>query len=233
MKKSIAITALTLMSGTAMAGFEAERIGFMGVNNAFQIDNTANGGGVDTFRAGQFLFQYTDVGGDRGIGQFAGGTFTTFCIELQFVVNGPQPYDINEISDAPDPSPGPGGPQYDQADENEVNAVIAAAIGLGWLNYDISVNTATNAQLAAVQGMIWEVVLDSSVVTVINAGVAAELTILQAAIALDPNATTPFLFAMTSADSQDQLFMVPMPMAAWAGLFTLGGLAGVKRLRRR
>lgn len=234
MKKSIAIAALAATSGAALAGFDAQWTNLYGVNNAIRIDNTGTGGSINqTFNAGHFEFTYTDVGGDRGIGQFAGGTFRTFCIELQQIGAGSQSYDIDAIHNAPNPSPGAGGPQYDMADEAEVNGVMAAAISLGWINEDLSLASATNHQLAAIQGMIWKVVLDDAVVTGENAGVAAQMAILEAAYLSDPFATVDNLRAMTNADSQDQLFIVPVPTAALAGLMTLGGIAGVGRMRRR
>jgi len=79
--------------------------------------------------------------------------------------------------------------------------------------------------------MIWKVVLDEAVVTG-NGSVATEMAALQVEIDMDPSATVSGLVAMLNADSQDQLFIVPLPTAAFAGLMMLGGLAGAKRLRR-
>ena len=232
MKNSIAIAAIVLASGNAIAGFEAERVTLQGVGDAIRIDNTGFGGVLnDTFNAGHMIFEYTDVRGVRGIGQFAGGTFATFCIELQSIANGSQSYEINSISNAPNPSPGLGG-AYDSADEAEVNAVVAAAIRLGWINSDLSLNAASDHQLAAIQGMIWKVVFDEAVVTGENATVASHMATLQAEIDLDPNATVDNLRAMVSADSQDQLFVASLPTAAFAGLVTLAGIGGYKRIRR-
>ena len=39
--------------------------------------------------------------------------------------------------------------------------------------------------------------------------------------------------AMLNATTQDQLFIVPLPTAAFAGLLTLGGLGAFSRIRRR
>ncbi len=231
MKKAIVMSvALAAAAGAASAGFDAEYNGYTGVAAGVHINN---GGFVNQdFNAGHNNFTYTDVGGDRGTGQFAGGSFSTFCIELQNTLVGSRTYDLAGITDSPNPSPGAGGPQYDSADEAEVNAVIAAAIRLGWINSDLSAGAnATNTRLAAIQGQIWKVVLDTSTVTG-NGAVATEMGALQTEIANDPNATVNGLVAMLNADTQDQLFVVPLPTAALAGLLTLGGLAGVKRLRR-
>ena len=230
----LTVTAVAVSSGFAMAGFDAQFMGIHGVNNAIHIDNTGTGGSTNqTFNAGHFNFVYTDMGGQRGGGQFSGGSFSTFCIELQEIANGSNSYDVTQINNAPNPAPGEGGPQYDSADASEVNAVVAAAIRLGWLNADLSLAAATAHQLAAIQGQIWTVVLDDAVVTAANAGVGVQMAALQAEIANDPTARVHGLGAMVNAGSQDQLFIVPLPTAAFAGLMTLGGIAGFKRLRNR
>ena len=235
MKNRTLITGLALAAscGMAFAGFDAEHTGITGVNNSVHIDNTGSGGLINLdFNAGHNNFVYTDVGGQRGAGQFSGGSFSTFCLELQTTLNGSRSYDVDLIRNSPNPSPGNGGPQYDLADEAEVNAVVAAAISLGWINSDLSAGAgATNTRLAAIQGMIWKVVLDEAVVTG-NGSVGTAMATLQGEIDLNPNATVSGLRAMLNADTQDQLFIVPLPTAAFAGLLTLGGLAGVKRMRR-
>ena len=233
MKKSTIICAsLAMLSGTALAGFDAEHTGLTGVVDGVHINNTGTGGFINfDFDAGHNNFVYTDVGGQRGGGQFSGGSFSTFCIELQNTLGGSRSYDVTDIHNSPNPAPGNGGAQYDMADEAEVNAVVAAAIRLGWINSDLSAASATNTQLAAIQGQLWKVVLDDAVVTG-NGSVATEMLALQNEIANDPSATVSGLVAMLNANTQDQLFIVPLPTAALAGLLTLGGLAGVKRLRR-
>lgn len=232
-RAAIVITVLAASCGLAAAGFDAEHTGLTGVADGVNVNNTGSGGFINMdFDAGHNNFDYTDVGGDRGAGQFSGGSFSTFCIELQNTLTGSRSYDVASIHDSPNPAPGNGGAQYDLADEAEVNAVVAAAIRLGWINSDLSAAAgATDARLAAIQGQIWKVVLDEAVVTG-NGAVATEMSALQAEIALDPSATVAGLRAMLNADSQDNLFIVPLPTAAFAGLLTLGGLAGVKRLRR-
>ena len=233
MKKAMIMSVmLASATGVAVAGFDAEFTGLTGVANAININNTGTGGFINfDFDAGHNNFDCVG-GGDRGAGQFAGGSFSTFCIELQNTLTGTRSYDVTGIQNSPNPSPGNGGPQYDSADEAEVHAVVAAAIRLGWINSDLSAGAnATNVRLAAIQGQIWKVVLDLAVVTG-NGTVGSEMAALQSEIDNDPSATVAGLRAMLNADTQDQLFVVPLPTAALAGLLTLGGLAGVKRLRR-
>ena len=229
----IASVVVSASCGLTLAGFDADYTGMTGVADSININNTGSGGFINLdFAAGHNNFVYTDVGGMRGNGQFSGGSFSTFCLELQNTLSGSRSYDVTDIQNAPNPSPGNGGPQYDLADEAEVHAVVAAAIRLGWINSDLSAGAgATNTRLAAVQGMLWKVVLDEAVVTG-NGTVGTAMGELQTEIDLDPSATVAGLKAMLNADSQDQLFVVPLPTAAFAGLLTLGGLAGVKRMRR-
>ena len=237
MKKTNLIVAIAL-AGTAslaIADFEATYLGLTGAGSV-HIDTTGSGGFVNQdFDAGHLEFAYTNSGtdgGQRGIGQYSTGTFSSFCIELQNIRTGDYVYNVDSIDSGPNPAPGAGGPAYDSADEAEVHAVIAAAIRLGWINNDLSANVVTGMQLSAIQGQIWKVVLDNAVVSG-NGAVATEMLALQAEIANDPSATVAGLQAMLNAETQDQLFVVPLPTAVFAGLMTLGGLAGFKRLRNR
>ncbi len=225
-----------MSSGFAVAGFDATYLGRTGVDAAIQIDNTGTGGFVNqSFGAGHLGFAYTDVGGDRGAGQFSGGSFNTFCIELQNILGTEQSYEVDSIENGPNPEIGAGGPAYDAADAAEVNAVVAAAISMGWLNNDLSANSATNAQLAGIQGMIWKMVLDDAVVEAAagQTDVATAMSDIQNHLDNNTWGSVNGLRAMLNANTQDQLFVVPLPTAALAGLITLGGLAGFSRLRRR
>lgn len=232
--KYVAAAALVVASSGALAGFDADFTGLYGRIDGIRVDTTGYGGTLnETFNAGQFLFDYTDVGGDRGIGQFSGGSFATFCIELQSIASGSTSYDIDRVSNAPNPSAGGGQGPYDPADEAEVSAVLAAAVDLGWLNWDLSATgSLTKDQAAAIQGLIWKVVFDNADVTAETAGIAAQMAILETEYNANPSGSIDHLYAMISADSQDQLFIVPLPTAALAGLMTLAGIGGIKRLRR-
>jgi len=225
MKMKITTLAVVLASGAAQAGFVADFNGVTGINNGVQINGV-------TQNAGHYNWTYDGAPESPAAGQFQSGSFSSFCIELQGVGQN-RPYTVTDIRNGPNPSTSNSGP-YDIADELEVKRVIAAAQGLGWLNYDLSSNGATNAQLAAIQAKIWEAVLDDSTVTVSNASIQTAVTQIENWLADANNAGiyARGLRAMVSATSQDQLFVLPVPTAAFAGLFTLGGLAGVKRLRR-
>ncbi|MFG0244505.1 MAG: hypothetical protein ACF8MF_00450 [Phycisphaerales bacterium JB052] len=233
MKKTMATVAIVLASGSAFASFDAQYDSRTGRGSAFEItfNHPTDGPTTVIYGAGHMNFHYTDVGGDRGIGQFSGGSFSTFCIELQNTTGGaPRSYDIDYIRNAPDPAPGNGGPGYDYSDEVEVHAILAAAIDAQWINSDLSAGAlATDTRLAAIQGLIWEAVLDEATVVSLHANVTAAMNDL----VIDPNARVAGLRAMVNSGVQDQLYIVPLPTAAFAGMLTLAGLGGYKRLNRK
>lgn len=205
---------------------------------SFQADFTNYTGTTDiqinsnTQPGGHMGFVYTGPIPGAAVGQFENPTFNTFCIEMQSVNPGPSTYDVVKISQAPNPTSGNPDAPYTVGDEDEVHAVVAAAITLGWINNDLSSNGATNAQLAAIQAGIWDVLFDSRTITA-SGQTATDLGTLMAAVAADPTARVTGLHAMVSALGQDQLYVIPLPPAALAGLATLGLVAGVSRLRRR
>ncbi|MFK7883232.1 MAG: VPLPA-CTERM sorting domain-containing protein [Phycisphaerales bacterium] len=222
----MALLALAASAGAATAAdFMAEFEDIHGRNQSILIDGVAQ-------NAGHMEYTYSGPIPTNAVGQFRNNTFFTFCIELQQVSRNPEPWDIRSISDAPNPASSNGGMPYGSSDEQEVHAVMAAAISLGWLNSDLSLGTASQNELAAIQGMIWKVLFDGSTVEGNTGGVIASMATLEAAAAADPNARVQNLRAMSNPDAQDQLYIVPLPTAALAGLAMLGGLAGA-RLRRR
>lgn len=225
MKKSLALSAIVLASGSAMASFDASYTGFDGVSGAFEINGR-------TYAAGHINYAY-DGAGDRGIGQFADGSFSSFCIELQDVAGGSRTYDIIDLESAPQGS----GDDYDSDDVIEVSRVLHAAVAEGWINSDLSKGAGvTNTQLAAIQGLIWQNLFDGASFSILDGSVSSAMGVLQARIdnyvINDSHTSFSGLRAMVNGDVQDQLFVVPLPPAALAGLITLGGIAGVKRLRR-
>ena len=251
MKKCTVVAAAVVAasSGLAFAQFDAFYDGSQSrlVGGAFDItwaaagtyDGVAHSTGdlIGTYSAGSLAYTY-DGSGERGIGQYAGGSFSGFCIELQNIAGGTRTYDVIEIQGAPNPAPGLGGDGYDILDQIEVKAVVAAAINLGWISSDLSAaGTVSNGQLAAIQGMIWAMVFDDAVVTANYAFVGGYMQDIQDRIDFmvlnGMNQNVAGLRAMVNANSQDQLYVVPLPPAAFAGLLTLGGLAGFSRLRRR
>jgi len=229
MNKSMTMTAALVIAGTSglalASDFSAEFVGRIGVAEAVTIDG-------ETYAAGMWGFDYTSARPGDTAGQFSGDRFYTFCIELQDINSGSQDYDLGEISEAPNPVSSNGGVPYGEADMQEVNAVVAAAIRMDWINSDLSRVAGTSPeQLAAVQGAIWAVLFDGSTVAGIG-DVATWMDSLMAEAASDPTAQVSGMLAMSSAGTQDQLFIVPLPPAAFAGLLTLGGIAAASRIRR-
>jgi len=226
------IALVGLSAGVASADFSAKWDSVSGDST-----DTVTVGGT-TYRAGHLTFTYVGASGERGRGQYASGNFSGFCIELQFIAgHSTQSYSVNDIRNAPDPD---NVRAYDQADENEVNAVLLAAISLDWINDDLSLKNADGHQLAAIQGWIWKVLFDdindgvnNNTSTIWGNGQASvEMTNLFNVIDFNSSDRVHGLRAMLSPDTQDQLFVVPLPTAALAGLMTLGSLAGYSRLRR-
>jgi hypothetical protein len=258
----LSAAAIALSSGMAMAEFDAAysfadselrgaAIKIVWASDGSYTDsdtgdtvNYSAGDLIGTYSAGLLAYDYvngTDGSDDNGNGQFESGQFSTFCIELQGIRSGPYTYNVDDISNGPNPEPDGtptndpyvSGPAYDAADQAEVEAVIAAAVSLGWINKDLSKAGATTDQLAAIQGLIWSRLFDDTVVTGNLNPVRDAMEDLEAEIALDPNATMPNLRAMLNADTQDQLYIIPLPTAVFAGLLTLGGMGGYSRMRRR
>lgn len=197
--------------------------------------------GFGSSAAGYMNHTYNASSPRPGIGQFENANFSTFCIEIQGVQGGFRDFDIVQIDDAPNP-----GSSYGTARADLVHAAIKAAINLGWINKDLSLNTGTNAQIAAIQAAIWSAVSSTSPGAVSfsdDSSVAgsADITeadnayslLLSTAAGFAPGTRVSGLRAMVNSGSQDMLYVVPLPPAAFAGLATLVGVAGVARLRRR
>lgn len=224
----MALVAVAGTTGFASAGadFVAEFEGIFGRNESILIDGEA-------INAGHMEHTYEGAIPTNAVGQFRNETFFTFCIELQDTSRDPEGWTIQKVGEAPNPVSSNGGVPYGAGDEAEVHAVLAAAIRLGYINSDLSAGSeGGRTEFAGIQGMIWKVLFDDSTVEGANAPVSAVMAAIEAEVLNDPSGRVDGLRAMTNPDAQDQLFVVPLPTAALAGLAMLGGLAGA-RLRRR
>lgn len=181
-----------------------------GIGGAITVNNEVLGGTYDrSIYAGHLDFEYQDTNGVRGAGQFASGSFETFCMELQDVSTAPREYTVRSIADAPIPAGGNLIPPYDEADEAQLNAALAAAVRLGWINADLSSNAdTTNIRRAAIQGVIWQVLFDGASVEPTSTDIGDLMDAITAEAAAAPSDTIPGLRAMTSPVSQDILFVV-------------------------
>lgn len=239
MKTIVCSTALlAATSGAALAGdFWAQQSGFTGGGGITVVD----GDSVSrTVSGGHIEFTY-GVGGSpagQASGQFVGpqgSTFSTFCIEIDQGAGGLKMFDIVDLAAAPNPATGgnPNDPNpYGNTIATNISKVVAAAIGLNWINADLSVNTATNTQLAAIQGEIWKAIYGN--VSYSSGAMGTQASTLASTVTAGTyGSVVSGLRAMVASNGQDQLYVVPLPPAAFAGLATLAGIAGVSRLRRR
>jgi hypothetical protein len=197
---------------------------------------------------GHITFTYGAGGSAQGAtGQFQGGQgaqFSTFCIELgQFVSGSDMPFALDDLENAPNPaSGGPGNTTYGAAIEQLINNVLAQAIAWDWIRNDLGSDTnTTTVRLAAVQAAIWAAIYgqgnmsfvgDSTTIVQDGETVASAYGLLIASLNTDVQVTGRFIAALNGGQ-QDLLYVVPLPPAAFAGLATLVGVAGVARIRRR
>jgi len=168
-------------------------------------------------------------------GSRTGESFNTFCIELgEFAANGSATYDIIDLADAPDP-----GAYYGQARADAVSAIVANAYAMGWIDSQLQATDpgASDylAKMGAIQAAIWEALgstfdVNSSSTT---AAVRTQYNALTNISSFDGNRRMIGLRAAVAAGQQDMLFIVPLPTGALAGLTLLGGIAGVRTVRRR
>ncbi|MCC5821690.1 MAG: hypothetical protein LAT64_00205 [Phycisphaerales bacterium] len=238
MKNIVGMTAvLAATSGLALAtDFDA-----IYISNTPSSSVNVNG---NNFNASHIEFEYAAGSGSPAggaAGQFVGGAghrFNTFCIEIdQFVQGSPRTYKIVNLSSAPAPlsganNPNPGQP-YGFQIATRIQQVVAQAVAAGYINSDLSVNTVTNQQLAGIQGAIWAAIYGYGNTSASNATVQGVIDALTDNGAFTTGGSVSGLRAAVSNNAQDLLYVVPLPPAAFAGLATLFGVAGVARLRRR
>lgn len=218
------------------------------------------GGAFNTF-AGAFRHEF--AGPATGLGSaLVGQTLQTYCIELEPVNNQFQPCEIEDVADAPNDAPGNpnfNGP-YGALREARVHAVIGAAFLAGWIDSRMQL-TASAQQAgrgAAIQLLVWESLFEPGSAAapsgwnlgagnfVVNSGFSTGLGLANGLIAsvntlFSANYVFGGLRAVTGATNaqgghtniQDQLVVVPLPPAAWAGLGTLSAVFGLSYIRRR
>lgn len=221
--------------------------------SSFTVDRDnsldALSGGISVFGVGRTgghigLVYNPDPAPGTGSGQFASGSFATFCIELDQTAGGGT-YKIVSLANAPDPVGGGANPNnpnaYGNAIAARIGVAVRAGIDAGWIASDLSLITSGDSTLdarrmATLQAAIWEAIYDTGsfdrttgdVLTTNN-----NLNTLWDQLNFNNSGQVAGLRAMVSAGRQDQLYIVPLPPAAFAGLATLVGVAGVARLRRR
>jgi hypothetical protein len=219
---TMAIVCATV-SGAAIA--ETVDVRYTGIAGGSSASHLRVEGG--TYYAGQMMHEFTS--GDR-----AGEVFGTFCIDFQEAAShSGATYDIVDIADAPMP-----GVPYGQEISDKINAVIANAAALGWIDNKLQadVNQVDYiAKMGAIQAAVWEafgsdIEVDDSRTYNSLANYYYILTDIQT---FDSSLRLRNLKAIVAEGQQDMLFVVPLPPAAFAGLGMLGGLAGFRTVRRR
>ncbi|MEM9374049.1 MAG: hypothetical protein AAGA55_10440, partial [Planctomycetota bacterium] len=105
---------------------------------------SVDGGQID---AGHMI--HTITSGPR-----AGDSFRTFCVELdELAQTGSATYDIVDLADAPSPDP-----RYGQSVADSINAVVANAVALGWIDGQLQADENQSGYLGtmgAIQAAIW------------------------------------------------------------------------------
>ncbi len=224
MYRQTCVFALAAASTIASAAsIDLDYTGIVGGTNATvaRIDSS-------NYYAGHMTHMITS--GDR-----AGESFNTFCIEVgEYATNGSATYEIIDLADAPNP-----GSYYGQARADAVNAIVANAVDMGWIDSNlqaVSSDTSLNLQrMGAIQAAIWEALGHdfSANHWRTDNGLAARYAELMNENTFDSSRRLAGLRAVVAQGQQDMLYVVPLPTAALAGLGLLGGLAGVRTIRRR
>ncbi len=216
---------LVLGAGAAVAGADTLDAKFLQVAGGGSAAKLRVGG--TTYYAGHMTHEFTS-------GMRAGERFESFCIDLgESAINSVATYRVVDLADAPAP-----GTPYGQAVADQINAVVANAVALGWIDSRLQ-GDADQAgyllKMGAIQAALWEVIggdvkLHASQT---SAGLAGYYDQLMNAQTFDPAARISGLRAMVADGRQDMLYVVPLPPAAFAGAGVMLGLGGVRTLRRR
>ena len=178
---------------------------------------------------------------------------SSFCIELGQVTSGSwRTFEVTSILNAPNPETNsPGGSGYGETVQRRIHSVVRAAIDAGIIDARLQpVSGTTQQEMAAVQLGIWEAIWEqsgtlslaggTSTASTTNSAVNSALSgILSSAnnfMALEASEFGTFkvagLVALASSNAQDQLAIVPLPPAAFAGLGLLGVAGVARRLRK-
>ena len=223
MNQAVAFTAAMTLAGVAMGEtIDARYVGMSGGSSATHLRV-----GSLTLYAGHMVHEYT--GGAR-----SGERFATFCIDIgEFASTSGATYEIVDLADAPVP-----GVPYGQSVADQISAVVANAVALGWIDNRLQADTEQAGYLGkmgAIQAAIWEAIggdvqLDSGATT---ASLAGYYNTLMNDATFDEGLRLAGLRAMVAPGQQDMLYVVPLPPAAFAGAGVLAVGFGVRALRRR
>lgn len=168
-------------------------------------------------------------------GAQSGQTLGTFCIDLsQHVASGDVVYEIADLTAAPTPSVS----TYSQAQADAVSAVLANAVALGWIDSRLQADANQSdylGRMGAIQAAVWEALGETLDLNSGDTSVALHQAydILMDQQTFDGSLRVAGLRALLSDGSQDLLYVVPLPPAAFAGAGLLAACFGVRAARRR
>ncbi len=257
------IFATALVAGTASAVLgNTVQMRFVGMSAGESgTINVVSTGSVLTTFAGALRHEFSGPATGEGLG-LVGHTLQTYCIELESVNSNFQPCDVTSVAAAPNDAPGNpnfNGP-YGAQREARVHAVIGAAMAAGWIDNKMQLFAGAdiNSRGAAIQLLVWEALFEPgnagplpafNLATgnfFVSAGYATGLGYANGLLAsvnnfLQAGYLNGGLRAVTGSTNaggghtniQDQLVVIPLPPAAWAGLGTLGAVFGLSYIRRR
>lgn len=223
MKMKIAMCAAALSASAALADtIDLDFQQIAGGSNAMTL--SVDGGQLD---AGHMIHTITS-------GPQAGDSFRTFCVELaEAAQTGSTTYDIVDLADAPAP-----GTPYGQAVADDVNAVVANAVALGWIDGRLQADENQSGYLGkmgAIQAAIWQAVGGS--INLNSSQTSGELAfyyfVLMNPSTFDDSLRVGGLRAAVAVGEQDMLYVVPLPPAVFAGAGLLLAGLGVRAYRRR
>jgi len=217
--------ALVCAAATGIAFADTVDVRYTGIAGGSDASHLRVEGG--TYLAGQMMHEFTS--GDR-----QGEVFGTFCIDFQEYANtSGATYNIVDIADAPMP-----GTPYGYEVAAKINAVVANAAALGWIDNKLQadpVQVDYIAKMGAIQAAVWEAFgsnIDVNDSRTYNS-LANYYNILTDVQTFDSSLRLNGLRAIVAEGQQDMLFVVPLPPAAFAGLGMLGSIAGFRTIRRR
>lgn len=227
--KNMKTTAMTIAIAGMIAGSVANAdtidlsyTGIVGGSSAAHANINSS-----TYLAGHMTHMITS-------GARAGESFNTFCIEVEEHANGgSSTYTMVDLADAPDP-----GAYYGQAKADQVSAIVANAMELGWIDAKMQADSSDSlylSRMGAIQAAIWEALGHTFHATggSTSSTMSDQYSILMNTATFDDSLRMRNMVAIVATGEQDMLYIVPLPAASLAGLGMLAGIAGVRSVRRR